>query len=86
MYFKVYFQFLPSMVIKKTKEGIAKTEFKLHFTLKLFEIGTLKELAKQNKLKLNTNMQHRTYLPIQLNYATTLTSIQDIGCNHILER
>lgn len=64
MYFKVYFQLLPSMLIKETKEGRVTTKFELHFTLKLFEIGTLKKVTKQSKLKLKTNGQHRTYLPM----------------------
>ena len=48
MYFKVYFQLLPSMLIKETKEGRVTTKIELHFTLKLFEIGTLK---KSNQAK-----------------------------------
>ena len=74
------------MLIKETKEGRVTTKFQLYYTLKLFEIGTLKQVAKQSKLKLNTNIQHITYLPIKLNYATALRSIQDIGSNRKLDR
>lgn len=64
MYFKVYFQLLPSMLIKETKKGRVATKFELYFTSKLFEIGTLKKVTKKSKLKLKTNSQHRTYLPM----------------------